>query len=143
MAAVRVLRATGVALAGLAIGIIGGFVQASRSDVRLPWGVVVVPWGVVVVLVVLIIAIRGAAWLLRSRLGAWLLFGGWIAGTIIMAGESPSGDTAISAGGRQWAYLLIGVVVGAASATFPVIERPSLTIDRTTADDVGTPSPVE
>lgn len=129
-----VLRAVGLALVGLALGIVGGFVQADRTIVDSPWGALVIPWGVVLVLVVLLIAIRGAAWLVRSRLGAWLVFVGWIAGTILMAGESPSGDSTISAGGRQWAYLLIGVVLGAACATFPVLERRSLTIEEPPAE---------
>lgn len=130
----RILRLLALALAGLGIGIVGGFVQADRAVVESPWGLMVIPWGVVVVLAVLVIAIRGAAWVMRSRWGAWVLFIGWIAGTVLMAGESPSGDTTISAGGRQWAYLLIGVILGAACATFPVIERTSLTIDKSPTD---------
>ena len=38
-------------------------------------------------------------------------------------------ELSVHAGGRQWAYLLIGVIVGAACATFPVIDRRSLTIE--------------
>jgi hypothetical protein len=126
---VRALLLVVTALIGFALGIIGGFVQAARTLVDTPWGTVSFPWGTVLVLVVLVLAIRGGAWWVRSRLGGWLLFTGWILATILMALETPSGDTAISAGGRQWAYLLIGVVVGAACATFPVIDRSSLTIE--------------
>jgi hypothetical protein len=35
----------------------------------------------------------------------------------------PSGDLVISAGGRQMAYLLGGVIIGAAAATVPPIDR--------------------
>ena len=114
---------------GLALGIVGAFVQAARIIVTGPWGAVPIPWGMALVLIVLLLAIRGAAWWLRSRWGGWLLFLGWVVGTVLLSLESPSGDTAISAGGRQWAYLLIGVIVGAACATFPVIDRRSLTIE--------------
>ena len=114
---------------GFALGIVGGFLQAARAVVDTPWGVWAIPWGMVLVLVVLVLVIRGAAWWARSRVGGWLLFGGWVIATILMALETPSGDTAISSGTRQWAYLLIGVVVGAACATFPVIDRRSLTIE--------------
>ena len=126
---VRALRLVLAALIGLALGVIGGFVQAARTVVDTPWGLWPIPWGTVLVLIVLVLAIRGAAWWVHSRLGGWLLFAGWIVATIAMALETPSGDTAIAAGGRQWAYLLIGVVVGAACATFPVIDRRSPTIE--------------
>lgn len=125
----RALRLVLAALIGFVLGVIGGFVQAARAVIDTPWGTLTLPWGTVLVLVVLVLAIRGAAWWVRSRLGGWLLFAGWITATILLALETPSGDTAISAGGRQWAYLLIGVVVGAACATFPVIDRRSLTIE--------------
>lgn len=125
----RALRLLLAALIGFVLGVIGGFVQAARAVIDTPWGTLTLPWGTVLVLVVLVLAIRGAAWWVRSRLGGWLLFAGWITATILLALETPSGDTAISAGGRQWAYLLIGVVVGAACATFPVIDRGSLTIE--------------
>lgn len=125
----RPLRLVLVTIVGLVLGVIGGFVQAVRSVVDTPWGAWPIPWGAVLVLIVLVLAIRGAAWWVHARLGGWLLFAGWIVTTIAMALETPSGDTAISAGGRQWAYLLIGVVAGAACATFPVIDHRSLTID--------------
>ena len=111
----RVVSALGCLAAGLAVGLAGAFVQASRLIV----GPVVLPWGTVLVLVVVVLAVRGAVWGLRSRLGGWLLFGGWLLATIGLAAESPSGDLAVSAGGRQWAYLLGGVILGAAAASVP------------------------
>ena len=77
----------------------------------------------VVVIVVLALVIRGGAWLVMSRWGAMAVFLGWILATIVMAGESPSGDLALSGGGRQWVYLLGGVVIGAAATTFPVLPQ--------------------
>ena len=124
------LRIVGLVAVGLVIGITGSFVQAYRSIVALPWGQVVVPWGMVLVVATVILVIRGAAWLIGSRAGGWAIFTGWLVATIVMAAESPSGDLAISGGGRQMTYLLGGVVLGAATATFPVFGRPSHTIDR-------------
>ncbi|MDD2817838.1 MAG: DUF6113 family protein [Candidatus Nanopelagicales bacterium] len=115
------LRYLAVIAAGLLIGLIGAFIQADRLVINVPWGLLVVPWGMVVVIVVLALAIRGGAWLVMSRWGAMTLFMGWILATIVMAGESPSGDLALSGGGRQWVYLLSGVVIGAAATTFPVL----------------------
>jgi uncharacterized membrane protein len=117
----RFLRYLAVFAAGLLVGLIGAFIQADRFVINVPWGLLVVPWGMVVVIIVLAFAIRGGAWSVMSRWGAMSVFLGWILATIVMAGESPSGDLALSGGGRQWVYLLGGVVVGAAATTFPVL----------------------
>ena len=122
------LRIVGLVAVGLLIGIIGSFVQAYRSIVPWPWGQVVVPWGMILVIATVILVIRGAAWLIGSRSGGWAIFAGWLGATVVMAAESPSGDLAISGGGRQMTYLLGGVVLGAAAATFPVFARSSHTI---------------
>lgn len=120
---VRGLAMGGLALIGLAIGIAGGFVQADRWVVAAPWGVLAVPWGMVLVLATLMVVIRGACWLVLTRWGGGVLFAGWVLGTLMMASQSPSGDLAISAGGRQWTYLLAGVVLGSAAVTLPVVEH--------------------
>lgn len=122
---IRALQLVGVFLVGILVGLIGAFVQADRLILSMPWGLLVVPWGMVLVIIVLVSVIRGATWLVESRWGGSLLLAGWIVSTIVMAAESPSGDVALSGGGRQWVYLLGGVILGAAAATFPVIrERP-------------------
>lgn len=117
----KLLRYLAVIAAGLLVGLIGAFLQADRFVINVPWGLLVVPWGMVVVIIVLAFTIRGGAWLVMSRWGAMSVFLGWILATIVMAGESPSGDLALSGGGRQWVYLLGGVVIGAAATTFPVL----------------------
>ena len=120
---IQFLRYLAVIAVGLLVGLIGAFIQADRFVINVPWGLLVVPWGMVVVIVVLALVIRGGAWLVMSRWGAMALFLGWILATIVMAGESPSGDLALSGGGRQWVYLLGGVVIGAAATTFPVLPQ--------------------
>ncbi|CAB4622907.1 unannotated protein [freshwater metagenome] len=115
------LRSLAAIGAGLLVGLIGAFVQADRFVINVPWGLLVVPWGMVLVIVVLAFVIRGGAWFVMSRWGAMSAFLGWILATVVMAGESPSGDLALSGGGRQWVYLLGGVVIGAAAMTFPVL----------------------
>ena len=125
----RVLAYVGLLLAGAVLGVLGAFVQADRTVVPTPWGPVPVPWGVVVVLVALCAVIRGAAWAAGRRSAGWLVFAGWLVATFAMATESPSGDLAIAEGGRQWLYLLAGVTLGAASATFPLLGGTSHTID--------------
>ena len=123
---IQFLRYLAVIAVGLLVGLIGAFIQADRFVINVPWGLLVVPWGMVVVIVVLALVIRGGAWLVMSRWGAMAVFLGWILATIVMAGESPSGDLALSGGGRQWVYLLGGVVIGAAATTFPVLSQQQL-----------------
>lgn len=110
----------GLALLGALIGLAGAFVQAQRTTTGFYWGTVTVPWGLILVWIVLVAAIRGGAWALHSRWGSWAVLAGWLVLTIVMAAESPSGDMALSGGGRQMTYLLGGVIVGSAAATLPV-----------------------
>jgi hypothetical protein len=55
-----------------------------------------------------------------TRWAAWLFFTGWLASTVFLAADSPSGDLAISSGARQVVYLFGGIVLGASAATLPV-----------------------
>ena len=115
----RVLAYLGCLLAGLAIGIAGAFLQGARILV----GGVTIPWGLVVALVALLVLVRAGIEVTRSRWGGWIVLLAWIAATVAFAAELPSGDLVISAGGRQMAYLLGGVIIGAAAATVPPMER--------------------
>ena len=120
---IRALQLVGILLVGLLVGLIGAFVQADRLIISVPWGLVVVPWGMVFVILLLVLVIRGATWLIESRWAGVVLLIGWLMATIVMAGQSPSGDIALSGGGRQWVYLLGGVGLGAAAALFPVVHE--------------------
>ena len=106
--------------AGVVVGILGGYVQAMRYVWESPWGIVVIPWGAMLVLLVLVLTVRGAAWLAMTRWAAWAAFIGWLAMTILLSSESPGGSIALSGGGRQLFYLIGGVVLAAATATIPV-----------------------
>ncbi len=117
--------AAGLFLVGALIGLVGAFVQAQRGQADFFWVNVTVPWGLLLVWVVLIAVIRGGAWAIHSRWGSWAVLAGWLVLTIVMAAESPSGDMALSGGGRQMAYLLGGVIVGSAAATLPVRAEPA------------------
>jgi hypothetical protein len=107
-------------LAGIVIGILGGYVQAMRYVWESPWGYVVIPWGALLALLVLVLTVRGAAWLAMTRWSAWAAFIGWLAMTVLLSSESPGGSIALSGGGRQLFYLIGGVVLAAATATIPV-----------------------
>ncbi len=110
-------------VAGLGMGLIGAFLQAQRVALAAPWGTTVLPWGLVVMWIALIVGVRGGAWALRSRWGGWAVALGWLVSTVVMSAESPSGDVALSGGGRQLTYLLGGVILASAAATLPVPQR--------------------
>jgi uncharacterized membrane protein len=116
----RVLIAVGVVVAGTVIGITGAFVQAQRFVFTIGDLTLSLPWGTVLTVIVLGIAVRGAAWAVQARWGAWLLFLAWLAATLFMATKTASGDLAVSSGSRQLGYLIAGVVLGAGLATFPL-----------------------
>jgi len=118
----RIASCVGLLVGGFAFGVMGAFTQAYRLVFAWNGNTVVIPWGVVLTLVFLFVFVRGAAWLILTRWAGASLFVGWIFATLVMAVESPSGDLALSAGGRQMAYLFAGAVIGAASATFPLRE---------------------
>lgn len=117
---VRVLLAVGAVLVGALVGLAGAFVQAQRFVIGGADATVVLPWGAVLAVLVLAVAVRGGVWAVRARWGGWLLFLGWLAATLALATETSSGDIAVSSGGRQIGYLLAGVVIGTAVATFPL-----------------------
>lgn len=105
--------------AGVLIGAVGAFLQGSRFLI----GGATIPWGMVLSLLALIVLVRAAVDLTSSRWGGWILLLAWIGVTVAFAAELPSGDLVISAGGRQMAYLVGGVIVGAAAATVPPVDR--------------------
>jgi hypothetical protein len=132
----RILTALACLATGLLIGLAGAFVQAGRVII----GTVAIPWGTALAIGVLVIAIRGAVWGFGSRPGGWLLFGGWLLATVGLAAESPSGDLAISAGGRQWVYLLGAVILGAAAASVPPLPVMPMRARRVPRDEEPTPA---
>jgi hypothetical protein len=101
---------------GLILGVIGAFVQAVRW--LSPVGSV--PWGAVLAALVVVILVRGAVVAVHTRWAGWALLVGWLVATVVLAAESPSGDVALSGGGRQMGYLLAIVILGSAVASFPV-----------------------
>ena len=107
------------ALIGLVVGTLGAFVQAARLEIA----GVLVPWGAAFMVVCLLAVVRGVAWATGGRSASWLAFAGWLAATVVMAGEWPWGDVVLSGGGRQFGYLVAGVVLGSAAASLPVPRR--------------------
>lgn len=110
----------GFVLMGFAIGVAGAFIQAQRFVLYIGDFVVVIPWGTVLLLIVITALTRLATIAAGTRWAGWLFFTCWLAATVLLAADSPSGDLAISSGARQMVYLFGGIVLGAAAATLPV-----------------------
>lgn len=113
-------------LIGLVVGTMGAFVQAHRWVFPAGGLVVAIPWGALLVLLALVVVIRGACWVAGSRWAGLLLWAGWLASTLGFALESRSGDLAISGGGRQWGYVIGGVIFGAAACWLPTVRRSAM-----------------
>ena len=105
---------------GFAIGVAGAFIQAQRFILVVGDFVVVIPWGTALLLIAITVLTRLATVAAGTRWAGWLFFTCWLAATVLLAADSPSGDLAISSGARQMAYLFGGIVLGAAAATLPV-----------------------
>jgi hypothetical protein len=116
---VRIAVLVAFAVMGVWVGVGGAFMQAQRVITSFGEYVIVIPWGLLLMLTVLVLMTRLATVATETRWGAWLFFTGWLASTILLAAESPSGDLAISSGGRQLAYLFGGVILSVAIATLP------------------------
>ncbi|MFM9134491.1 MAG: hypothetical protein ACKOT0_03510, partial [bacterium] len=100
-------------LAGVAIGLLAGFLHA----VRTPVGGFSVPGGAVLALGLVVLLVRAAVDLSRGRWAGWWAFAGWLAATVALSVEGPGGDLVVSAGARPLAYLFGGVVLGSAAAS--------------------------
>jgi hypothetical protein len=110
----------GFVLMGFAIGVTGAFIQAQRFVIPMSDFVVVIPWGTALLLITITFLTRLATVAARTRWAGWLFFTCWLAATVLLSADSPSGDLAISSGARQMVYLFGGIVLGAAAATLPV-----------------------
>lgn len=108
---------------GFAVGVAGAFIQAHRFIFSIGDSVISIPWGTVLLLVAVTFLTRLATVAARTRWAGWLFFSCWLAATVLLSADSPSGDLAISAGARQMVYLFGGIVLGAAAATLPVAFR--------------------
>lgn len=116
----RILVLLGFVLMGFAIGVAGAFIQAQRFILAVGDFVVVIPWGTALMLIAITVLTRLATVAAGTRWAGWLFFTCWLAATVLLSADSPSGDLAISSGARQMVYLFGGIVLGAAAATLPV-----------------------
>ncbi len=119
----RTLGYLGCPVLGLAVGIMGAFVQAHRLVFPLGSLIVAIPWGALLVLLAVVTLTRSACWVVGSRLAGFLLVAGWLASTLWFAMESGSGNLAISAGARQWGYVIGGTLLGSAAFLLPMTRR--------------------
>ena len=113
-ATVATLVLVGLLAGGLLLGAVLAFWQAARTVI----GPVTIPWGLLIALGAVVVAVRAGVNASRSRWGGAAVFTGWLLATIAFATQTPwAGDVVITSGGRQVAYLLVGVVLGSAAAS--------------------------
>lgn len=114
------LAIIGFLLAGLLLGTLLAFWQAGRAQL----GPIPLPWGLILSWLLLILGVRVGISLTGTRWAGAAVFVGWLLATIAFATATPwAGDLIISAGARQFAYLLGGVVLGSAAASIPRSHR--------------------
>jgi hypothetical protein len=100
----------GSPLVGVALGLSGAFIHASRTSV---FGFFV-PWGLVLTCACVIACIRAATVLAGRRAAGVLLAAGWLAVTLLAARSTSAGDLPLQMTWRSVAYLVITVVIGSA-----------------------------
>lgn len=106
----------GLAVGGLLLGATGAVVQAAH----LRLGGVDVPWGLLLTLATVAVAVRGAVWSSRRRLGGVVVAAGWVLATLVLAQTGPGGDVLLPEGWHSQLYLVGGVLVAGVAAGWPL-----------------------
>ncbi len=114
--ALTALSWLGLVVGGLLLGVAGALVQATTVSIAGRD----VPWGLVATLVTLGVAVRGAVWVRRRRLGGVVVAVGWVVATLVLAQTGPGGDVLLPEGWRSQVYLVGGVIVAALAAGWPL-----------------------
>lgn len=102
--------------AGFGFGVVAGFAQEHRMLI----GSVSVPWASVLLLAALIVTIRALSLNMQTRSAGALFYLGWVIATGLLALPNPSGDIVFTADIGSFGYLLVGGVLGAAAAGWPL-----------------------
>lgn len=118
MAARVVTAASWLALVagGLLLGATGAVVQATTASVVGRE----LPWGLAASLVALGVAVRGAVWVRRRRLGGAVVAIAWAVATLVLSQTGPGGDVLLPDGWHSQLYLVGGVAVAAVAAGWPL-----------------------
>ena len=111
-----ILTYAGLLVGGLALGLFGTVLAASRTTVH----GTTVPWGVVLVLVTVLACVRGGAWLLGSRRGAALVGLGWVLPTLAFATTNPGGDVLLPDEPRTYVYLIGATLLVVLAVALPL-----------------------
>jgi hypothetical protein len=107
-------------LGGIALGLVGGFLQAAEVTI----GPASLPVWAVVVLAAMVVTMRAITTSYGSRKPAVTWFLGWLVVSLLLAVTSPAGDQVIADGNVPLFYLFGGVVLGSAFASVPAQLRP-------------------
>jgi hypothetical protein len=120
VSAARALGYAGLALLGMLAGITGSLVQAG-------W----FPLGLLLALGGAAGLFWGGALLTRSRAGAAAPAGGWALAVLLLTASRPEGDFIFAADAGSYLFLLGGMALAFACATFAPAARPLFAIPDT------------
>ncbi len=110
-------------LVGVAIGVLGAFVQDSSFTLPTRFADVTVPWGIVLVLAAYLSMVRAGAWSTRTRIGAGAVVVGWIIATFSLVFPSSTGDMLVTVNAHDAVYVIAGLVLGVVASALPVRDR--------------------
>lgn len=116
-----VVTAVVLALAGVVLGLFGGFLQAWTVPV-LGWAA---PVGLVLVLATVVACIRALVHAFGTRRAGVAFFVGWVVVSVLLALPTSEGDIVIAGNPLALVYLFGGVVIGSMAANLPVRLRPA------------------
>lgn len=102
--------------AGFGFGVVAGFFQEHRAQL----GGIAVPWASMLLVAALVITVRALSISMLTRVAGALFYAGWVIATALLALPNPSGDLVFTADLGSFSYLLIGGVLGAAAAGWPL-----------------------
>jgi hypothetical protein len=109
------LTVLGAPVLGLALGMTGAFIHASRTVV---FGVSV-PWGLALSMACVVACIRATVILSGRRTAGVLLWAGWLVVTVMAAVSTAAGDLPIQMTWRSLTYLVGTAMIGSATMVFP------------------------
>lgn len=113
------LQALALVAGGLLLGVFSGLTSTARIMV----GTVAIPVGLVVTIAALVPIVRACAWAVQSQWGALLVGVGWLASTLALGTQWPSGDFLLGSDRKTMIYVSAATMLLTAASVFPLIAR--------------------
>ena len=102
-------------LLGIAVSIIGGFLQAATSKIF-----ITIPWGILLYLFIFLYSIRYIRISTDSRIFVITYGVGWLSIALLMSTKLLAGDLVLTSNVTAIIYLIGSVIILAAMSTLPI-----------------------